>query len=164
MTDLAVRRAQTGDVAAFEDVYRAHVGMVYALSYRLAGSAAKAEELTQDVFVKAWRRLATFHHDSAFSTWLRRLATHAIIDELRKDQRRDKAHETREHAPVRDVGALVDLDRALQTLPEKARLVFVLHDIEGHPHEEIGQMLGITAGTSRGQLHRARSLLQEALS
>lgn len=162
-TELAVRRAQAGDRAAFETLYRDHVGMVFALALRMSGTRARADELTQEVFVRAWRRLPTFRHDSRFSTWLKRLATHAIIDELRKHQRRDRGRETRTEAPRQSTGARVDLERAICSLPDKAREVFVLHDIEGYRHTEIAQMMGITAGTARGQLHRARTLLREAL-
>jgi len=158
-----VRSAQRGDRGAFEQLYRAHAGMVYALALRMSGSSARAEELTQEVFVRAWRRLPSFRFDSRFTTWLRRLSTHAIIDELRKHQRRDKGREARSEAPRRAHHDRMDLDRAICQLPEKARQVFVLHDVEGFKHTEIAQMMGITAGTARGQLHRARALLREAL-
>jgi RNA polymerase sigma-70 factor (ECF subfamily) len=158
-----VRRAQQGDRSAFELLYRNHVGRVYALALRMSGSAARAEELTQEVFVRTWHRLPSFRFDSSFGTWLHRLATHAIIDELRKQQRRDKGRETRTEAPRRAHDASLDLDRAICQLPDKARQVFVLHDVEGFKHTEIAQMMGITEGTARGQLHRARALLREAL-
>jgi len=158
-----VRAAQQGERRAFEELYRRHVGRVYALALRMSGSKARAEELTQEVFVRAWRRLPSFRHDSSFGTWLRRLATHAVIDGLRKHQRRDKGREHRTVAPRTSPNARVDLDRAICTLPDKARQVFVLHDVEGFKHTEIAQMMGITPGTARGQLHRARALLREAL-
>jgi RNA polymerase sigma-70 factor (ECF subfamily) len=158
-----VRRAQQGDRVAFEALYRRHAARIHALALRMSGSQARAEELTQEVFVRAWRRLPSFRHDSQFGTWLRRLATHGIIDELRKHQRRDKGREVRTEAPRTTPHARVDLDRAICTLPDKARQVFVLHDVEGFKHTEIAQMMGITPGTARGQLHRARALLREAL-
>jgi RNA polymerase sigma-70 factor (ECF subfamily) len=166
-----VRRAQAGDLGAFESLYRAHVNRVYALSYRLSGNADLAEELTQEVFVRAWRKLGSFRGESAFSTWLHPLAVNVALSERRARRRRESRVTTtddiealdRDGTPVPTGGAL-DLERALRTLPEGAREVFVLHDVYGYTHEEVGSLAGIAAGTSKAQLHRARALLREALS
>lgn len=164
--DLTARRAQEGDLAAFEELYRENVGRIHALAVRMSGSRARADELTQDVFVKAWTRLDTYRCEARFSTWLRSLAVRAIIDGMRSDKRRrarqERAAPPRSTPPAR-MGR-VDLERAIGGLPPKARQVFVLHDIEGYRHDEIGEMLGIRPGTARGQLHRARQLLREALT
>ena len=169
MTD-AVRAAQAGDPAAFRVLYDAHVGRVHALCLRLAGERALAEELTQDVFVKAWHQLGSYRGESAFSTWLHRVAVNEVMGRFRSQGRRGR-HETAEDLdlldPVARTGsegaAAVDLDQAIARLPDGARRVFVLHDVEGFQHEEIAQMTGIAAGTSKAQLHRARRLLRESL-
>lgn len=169
MTDL-VRRAQAGDRAAFEGVYREHAPRVYALCLRLTGNVSDAEERTQDVFVQAWRRLATFRGESAFATWLHRLTVNLVLTERRTARRREARV-----LPVEDPGTLerndgatrpgerLDLERAIAALPAGAREVFVLFDIEGFTHEEIGRRCGIAAGTSKAQLFRARRLLREML-
>jgi RNA polymerase sigma-70 factor (ECF subfamily) len=171
-----VRRAQDGDEAAFEGIYRECAGRVYALCLRLTGNAAEAEERTQDVFVRAWQRLGTFRGESAFTSWLHRLAVNVVLAERRATQRREQRVQ-----PVEDPGALerpgrsaagwegggwgeqIDLERAVAALPEGAREVFVLHDIEGYRHDEIAAQAGIAAGTSKAQLFRARRLLREML-
>ena len=165
----AVRRAQGGDQTAFRALYEAHSGRVYALCLRLAASTAEAEELTQDVFVRAWQRLETFRGESAFSTWLHRLAVNLILtrrEALRKREARFVTGEgllERVAGRVRSPGMSMDFESAMDALPERARDVFVLHDVEGYKHEEIGEMMGITAGTSKSQLHRARMLLRRVL-
>jgi len=169
MIDL-VRRAREGDQDAFEGLYRAHAGRVFALCLRLTGDRVAAEERTQDVFVRVWERLESFRGESAFSTWLHRLAVNVVLGERRGSDRRE-----RRVAPSGDdpaytqagvtppVGLSVDLERAIAALPEGAREVFVLFDIEGYSHEEIGTLCGIAAGTSKAQLFRARRLLREKL-
>ena len=158
-----VERARAGDLGAFEALYRANVGRVHALARRMCASQAFAEEMTQEVFVRAWRKLHLFRGTSAFSTWLHRLAVNAILDGMRREKRLAEP----DIDPPQNVrflhGGRLDLERAIASLPTKARAVFVLHDVEGFKHDEIGEMMGITSGTSRGQLHRARQLLREAL-
>jgi RNA polymerase sigma-70 factor (ECF subfamily) len=165
-----VRRAQAGEVPAFEQLYRENMGRVYALCLRLSCDAALAEELTQDVFVRAWEKLGSFRGDSAFSSWLYPLAVNVALSERRSRRRRTaRVMATDDLTPfdrserLEEPGAAVDLERALATLPDGARAVFVLHDVEGYRHEEIARLTGIATGTSKAQLHRARRLLREAL-
>jgi len=173
-----VDRARAGDVGAFEALYRANVARVYALALRLTADQRDATELTQDVFVHAWRRLATFRGDAAFATWLHRIAVNSLFMRVRGDRRRadrirSEADEPsgsegsvvfdQNHARVVDVGQVVDLERAIAALPPGARRVFVLHDVLGYRHEEIARLTGLAEGTLRAQLHRARKLLMEAL-
>ena len=167
---LTVRRAQKGDTAAFESLYRENLGRVYAICLRLSGDAVCAEELTQDVFVRAWEKLDTFQGKSAFSTWLHRLAVNVVLGERRSEKVRvGKVFGTDDlemfDAPTRhaDPGCGIDLERAIAALPPGARAVLVLHDVEGYRHEEIAEMHGTAVGTSKAQLHRARRLLREML-
>jgi RNA polymerase sigma-70 factor (ECF subfamily) len=168
-----VARAAAGDRRAFEALYRAHVGRVFSVCVRMCGDRARAEELTQDVFVRAWEKLPLFRGESAFSTWLHRLAVNVILN-ARKSERRDGSR-IEEDADGDGVDALptrggghhgerLDLEAAIAKLPPGARRVFVLHDVEGYKHEEIAEMLGVTSGGSKAQLHRARMLLREALT
>jgi RNA polymerase sigma-70 factor, ECF subfamily len=168
--DLTVRRAQQGETAAFEQLYREHVGRVHALCLRLSGDPARAEELTQDVFVRAWEKLGSFQGKSAFGTWLHRLAVNVVLGDRRSEAVRvhrvfgteePERYERAGRAP--EPGHAMDLERAIATLPPGARAVFVLHDVEGYRHEEIAAMQGSAVGTSKAQLHRARRLLREAL-
>jgi RNA polymerase sigma-70 factor, ECF subfamily len=165
-----IQKAREGDVAAFEQLYRANVGRVYALCLRLASDANLAEELTQDVFVRAWQKLGSFRGESAFSSWLYPLTVNVALTERRSRVRRtSRVFGTEDPAaferPVRIAGPELgfDLERALALLPPGARSVFVLHDVEGYRHGEIAQLTGVAAGTSKAQLHRARRLLREAL-
>lgn len=167
LVDPRVAAALDGDLAAFESLYRDNVGRIHALAVRMCGSRAFAEELTQEVFVKAWRRLDRFDGRAKFGTWLHRLAVNAILDGMRHESYEPEPTEKIAHLPdnvrVLRQGRL-DLERAIATLPPKARAVFVLHDVEGYKHAEIGEMMGISPGTARGQLHRARRLLREVLA
>jgi RNA polymerase sigma-70 factor (ECF subfamily) len=164
-----VRRAQAGDQDAFHTLYREHAGRVYALCLRLSGDRAAAEELTQDVFVRVWQKLRTFRGDSAFSTWVHRLATNVALMAQRSRTRRERRVNPVEDPALYDrgvaptAGARIDLDQALARLPNGAREVFVLHDVEGYGHAEIGRLLGIAEGTSKAQLFRARRLLRGML-
>lgn len=164
-----VEQAQRGERRAFETLYREHVGRVYALCLRMSGDADRAEELTQDVFVRAWSRLSSFRGDSAFGTWLHRIAVNAVLQKRRGDRRRELRVETRDAleldapAPRERPGDRMDLERAVAALPEGARAVFVLHDVQGYKHHEIADMMGLAVGTTKAQLHRARRLLREAL-
>ena len=169
VSDDLVARARAGERAAFEALYRAHVGRVYALCLRLSADRGRAEELTQDTFVLAWQRLGTFRGESAFGSWLHRIAVNAMLGERRATGRRERRVMPLEEPPAGraaapDPALAVDLERAVAALPPGARAVFVLHDIEGYVHEEIGTMMGIAAGTSKAQLHRARRLLRAGLT
>jgi len=170
VTDELVRRAQAGDQKAFRDLYQQLAGRVYALCLRLTGDAGAAEERTQDVFVRAWDKLRSFRGESLFSSWLHRLAVNVVMNERRTTIRREQrvtpvaAPEVLERGKGEPtVGLSIDLERAIAALPEGAREVFVLYDIEGYSHAEIGEMTGIAEGTSKAQLFRARQLLREKL-
>jgi RNA polymerase sigma-70 factor (ECF subfamily) len=164
-----VARAASGDTAAFERLYRTHVGRVHALAVRML-SVEEAGEATQDVFVRAWQRLASFRGEAAFGTWLHRVAINVILTRrAAHGTRRDRFvddDELLDRLPAKagraDVG--MDLGSAIATLPGGAKQVFVLHDIEGYRHEEIAERLGVTTGTTKAQLHRARMLLRRRLS
>lgn len=165
-----VARARAGDVAAFEQLYRQNVGRAYALCLRMTADPALAEELTQEVFVRAWQKLKTFRGNSAFATWLHRIAVNVVLGERRTRSRRAARITTTDDVAALDApaspltpGVRMDLEEALARLPEGARTVFVLHDVEGYRHHEIASMTGMAAGTSKAQLHRARRLLREAL-
>ena len=165
-----IRRARAGDTAAFERLYRANVGRVYALCLRLAGDSVRAEELTQDAFVRAWEKLGSFRGDAAFSTWLHRIAVNVFLMSTRSEGRRSaRLRVVGDSVEVESAGRSsspddgIDLEKAIGGLPEGARTVFVLHDIEGYQHDEIARLMNIAPGTSKSQLHRARKLLREAL-
>ncbi|PYO86059.1 MAG: RNA polymerase subunit sigma-24 [Gemmatimonadetes bacterium] len=173
MPDLTdrVRRAQDGDETAFRELYDEHAGRIYALCLRLTGDAATAQERTQDAFVRAWERLRSFRGDSAFGTWLHRLAVNVVLMERRGRSRRERrvtpasgeaAFEGASGGPPAP-GERLDLEGAIAALPAGAREVFVLFDVEGYSHEEIAGMCGIAVGTSKAQLFRARRLLREML-
>ena len=165
--------AARGDRRAYERLYRANVGKVFSLCTRMCGNRDRAEELTQDVFVRAWEKLPQFRGDSLFSTWLHRLAVNVVLNARKSDGRHRAresdedeekgmdAYEATRQAPA---GERLDLEAAIASLPPGARRVFVLHDVEGYKHEEIAEQLGVTAGGSKAQLHRARRLLREALT
>jgi RNA polymerase sigma-70 factor (ECF subfamily) len=168
-----VTLAASGDRRAFERLYRAHVGQVFSLCLRMSADRALAEELTQDVFVRAWEKLGLFRGEAAFGTWLHRLAVNVVLNRRRVDGvRKSRFAETEDEGDFGDTlaarptqpGDRMDLEAAIGTLPPGARRVFVLHDIEGYTHEEIAEQLGITTGGSKAQLHRARMLLREALN
>lgn len=163
-----VAAAASGDRRAFERVYRSHVDRVFALAVRMLGDRVLAEEVTQDVFVRVWEKLPGYRGESAFSTWLHRVAVNVMLSRRKTSsiqQRRTADDEALDSAPGRHdaVGERLDLDGAIAQLPAGARRVFVLHDVEGFTHEEIGDQLGITPGGSKAQLHRARMLLRAAL-
>ena len=169
MSDL-VRRAQAGDRAAFRQLYEEHVERIYALCLRLTGDPEEAMEGTQDAFVRAWGKLGTFRGEAAFSTWLHRLAVNVVLAGRRSAGRRERRAEAAAAesgprvVPAPRAGLGVDLERAIARLPPGARAVFVLYDVEGYRHQEIAELTGIAAGTSKAQLHRARRLLREALA
>lgn len=166
-----VALAARGDTGAFERVYHAHLSRVHNLARRMAGPEA-ADELTQDVFVRVWQKLSTFRGEASFTTWLHRLAVNVIIERFRtlgtaRDRFLADGETVLERLPARTTtrpDARMDLEQAMSRLPAGARAVFVLHDIEGYRHEEIGSLLGVSVGTSKSQLHRARMTLRTQLN
>jgi RNA polymerase sigma-70 factor (ECF subfamily) len=165
---ITIARAQRGDMQAYEQLYRVHVARVHALCLRLGGDATRAEDLVQEVFLRAWERIGTFEGRSSFATWLYRLAMNRVTDLLRSEIRRSVHHADAERVaevPQRQVApdARIDLESAIRALPPGARFVFVMHDVEGRSHEEIAAAAGIAVGTSKSQLYRARRLLREML-
>ncbi len=165
-----VSRAQGGDVTAFENLYRTHSARIYATCLRMVADPSRAEDLTQEAFVRAWQKLSSFRGKSAFGTWLHRLAVNLVLGDLRSQSRRPaesvdpvELQALPDQGPVRRPEAGIDLERAIAALPPQARCVFVLHDIEGYRHHEIGRLMGIAVGTSKAHLHRARRILREEL-
>jgi len=163
-----VALAAAGDGSAFERVYRAHVARIHNLTRRMLGSEM-ADEVTQDIFVRVWQKLGTFRGESAFSTWLHRLALNVVIERRRsfaiyRERMTDdpSALDLITVPPVR-TDLRVDFEQAMEQLPPGAREIFVLHDVEGYKHREIAEMLQIACGTSKRQLHRARMLMREHL-
>jgi len=169
-----IRAAAAGDTAAFEQLYRQHYRRVYSLCLRMLGNQTQAEDLTQEVFLQVFRKLGSFRGDSAFTTWLHRLTVNQVLMHFRK--RGVKLEHTSEEGDFTNVVdtplqstrriSMVDrlaLEKAIAELPPGYRTVFTLHDIEGYEHEEIADMLGVSIGTSKSQLHKARMRLRELL-
>ena len=173
-------RVQEGDANAFEVLYRRYVDRIYPLTLRMSGDVVRAEELTQDIFVRAWEKIRLFHARSSFYTWLYRLAMNHVLQKERSRRREERrvlapdpsrlrlsaaSRAPESNLPISDCSAdsRIDLQRALSRLPKKARAVLILHEMEGKSHPEIARLMGIAPGTSKAQLHRARSLLKEAL-
>ena len=172
--DSDVARAAAGDRGAFERLYRQNVNRVFSLCARMVADRARAEELTQDVFVRAWEKLHLFRGESSFATWLHRLTVNVVLNARKSDGRQKTRFEENDEETGMDAhagivgmplapGDLLDLEQAVEKLPPGARRVFVLHDVEGYKHEEIAEQLAITTGGSKAQLHRARMLLRRAL-
>ena len=166
-----IARVRAGDGAAERALYDAHVDRVYRLAYRLAGDDELAREFTQDTFVRAFERLDSFRGEARLSTWLHAITTSVVLNGLRKVKRfRRRETDLTEASDVSRPGrrAEPDLKRrlagAIDGLPDGYRTVFVMHDVEGYTHEEIGVALGIETGTSKAQLSRARARLREALA
>jgi RNA polymerase sigma-70 factor (ECF subfamily) len=163
-----VERVRAGDVSALEDLYRRHVGLVHGLCLRMVGDEVRAEELTQDTWVRVWERLRGFEARSAFTTWLYRVATNVVLESERgrgrREVRESLAGEGADRTPPDAVVDRLVLERAILDLPPRARAVFLLHDIEGHSHAEIGRILDIASGTSRAQLFFAREKLRRELA
>ena len=163
-----VAAAAAGDVRAFERVYRRHVARIHSTAVRMLGSG-EADDATQDVFVRAWQRLGQFRGDSAFGTWLFRLAVNVMLSRREVVATRHKRHvddaELIETLSSPDASPEMGLDfqAAIERLPPGMRQIFVLHDIEGYKHDEIASMLGIAQGTSKSQLHRVRMILRKFL-
>jgi RNA polymerase sigma-70 factor, ECF subfamily len=163
-----VRKAAAGDTVAFERIYRRHAARIHTLCRRML-SEDEADDATQEVFIRAWQKLALFRGDAAFSTWLHRLAINLILG--RREREAKQRHRfgadpetvaaavARRHQP----GLRLDMEAAVSTLPAGAREVFVLHDVEGYTHEEIAGLLAVSPGTSKSQLHRARMALRQYL-
>lgn len=164
-----VRKAADGDHDAFERLYRDHVGRVYSLAFRMVGEE-QADDLTQEVFIRAWNKLGTFKGTARFGTWLHRLAVNHILSRRTTIRKREARHVAGDGVLARVVaprrrasGVAMDLETAMGALPPRAREVFVLYDVEGYSHDEIAQALGVSVGTSKSQLHRARMLMREQL-
>jgi len=173
--DSDVARAAAGDRGAFERLYRQNVNRVFSLCARMVADRGRAEELTQDVFVRAWEKLHLFRGESSFATWLHRLTVNVVLNARKSEGRQKTRFEENDedsgmdaHAGIVGMplapGDLLDLEKAVEKLPPGARRVFLLHDVEGYKHEEIAEMLGVTSGATKAQLHRARLLLREALN
>ena len=163
-----IGRAQKADARAFERLYRLHIDRVYGLCLRMTGNVSEAEDCAQEAFIQAWEKLGKFRGDSAFATWLHRIAVNSVLGRMRKSKReQDRILAVADVVPLPletgDSGELRDLSQAVQRLPDGARHVFVLHAVYGYSHDETGDMLGIASGTSKAQLHRARRLLTQQL-
>jgi RNA polymerase sigma factor (sigma-70 family) len=167
-----VGAAARGEMAAFEALYRRHSGRIHGVIVRLVGShGSRAEDLTQDAFVRAWQALPAFRFESAFGTWLHRLAVNTALMDLRSRKSRpqdDGDEDAFEALGTPDsaghgTALSIDLERAVASLPPRARAVLVLYDVEGWQHEEIAAELGMAVGSSKAQLHRARHLLRDRL-
>lgn len=169
-----VDRCRTGDLAAFEEIYRAHSGKLYSLACRMLGNPADAEDLVQEIFLSAHRKLEGFRGEAALGTWLYRLATNQCLDYLRsRAARSSQVTDTIADEPslpdaasrgiAERTVAKMDLERAVAQLPEGARAAFVLHDVQGLEHREVAEVLGIAEGTSKSQVHKARLRLRSLL-
>lgn len=172
---LLAQSAAQGDMGAFEELYRKHQRRVYALCLRMTNNAAEAEDLTQEAFVQLYRKIGSFRGESAFTTWLHRLTVNQALMHFRKKSVKLELTTEEGETPVQIVNGtenphrmpVVDriaLDRAIAQLPNGYRTVFILHDVEGHEHEEIARMLGCSVGTSKSQLHKARMKLRGLLT
>jgi len=169
-----VERCRAGDLAAFETIYRTHSGRLYSVACRVLGNPTDAEDLLQEIFLAAHRKLESFRGDSALGTWLYRLAMNLCLDHLRSRAARSGqlTDSLDEEYGLDDAGsrrlaertvAKMDLERALAQLPDGCRTAFVLHDVEGLEHREVGEVLGIAEGTSKSQVHKARMRLRAML-
>jgi RNA polymerase sigma-70 factor (ECF subfamily) len=173
------RLAQQGNAAAFESLYQLHNRRVYSLCLRMVGNTAEAEDLTQEAFLQLFRKISTFRGESAFSTWLHRLAVNVVLMKLRKKSGKEMSLEQvtdpdeESGTPRRDFGTLdvrlsgsldrVNLQRAVEQLPPGYKAVFVLHDVQGFEHNEIAEIMGCSIGNSKSQLHKARMRLRDLL-
>jgi RNA polymerase sigma-70 factor (ECF subfamily) len=173
----AIERAKQGDSAAFEILYDLHKRRVYSLCLRMTANTAEAEDLTQEAFLQLFRKIGTFRGESAFSTWLHRMAVNVVLMRLRKKGLPlvplDETLESEDETPKKELGALdkvlsgsvdrMELQRAVEALPPGYRSIFVLHDVEGYEHNEIATLVGCSIGNSKSQLHKARMKLRELL-
>jgi RNA polymerase sigma-70 factor (ECF subfamily) len=169
-----ITRCRNGDLGAFEELYRQHASRLYNLASRMAPTRADAEDLLQEIFLLAHRKLETFKGDSALSTWLYRLGMNVCLDFVRSRQARsgrvtDSLDDDEPGGPPApqtaplDTVARVDLERAIAELPAGCRAAFLLHDVEGFEHHEVGDILGVSAGTSKSQVHKARVKIRSFL-
>ncbi|HEX8282762.1 MAG TPA: sigma-70 family RNA polymerase sigma factor [Pyrinomonadaceae bacterium] len=169
------RRAAAGDMQAFEELFRLHRRLVYGLSLRMTQDVAEAEDITQEVFVLLFRKAGSFRGEANFTTWLHRLTVNQVLMRFRRAKaRREDALEDEEgqpREPARDVapkhGQVIDriaLESAITQLPPGYRAAFILHDVEGYDHEEVARLLGCAVGTSKSQLHKARTKLRKILA
>jgi RNA polymerase sigma-70 factor (ECF subfamily) len=169
-----VERCRRGDLAAFEDLYRAHAGKLFSVACRMLGNASDAEDLLQEIFLSAHRKLDGFRGESALGTWLYRLATNHCLDYLRSRAARTnqltdtlddepRLYEASSRGLAEQTVAKMDLERAMARLPEGCRAAFVLHDVQGLEHREVAEALGIAEGTSKSQVHKARLRLRAML-
>ena len=173
----AIERAKQGDAEAFETLYNLHKRRVYSLCLRMTANTAEAEDLTQEAFLQLFRKISTFRGESAFSTWLHRMAVNVVLMRLRKKGLPvvplEDTMEGEEETPKKEPGALdpslagsidrLELDRAIGSLPPGYRTIFVLHDVEGYEHNEIAGLVGCSIGNSKSQLHKARMKLRDLL-
>jgi RNA polymerase sigma-70 factor, ECF subfamily len=173
----AIERAKQGDAEAFEALYNLHKRRVYSLCLRMTANTAAAEDLTQEAFLQLFRKIGTFRGESAFSTWLHRMAVNVVLMQLRKKGLPivplEENIETEEESPRKELGAddprlagsidRMQLQRSIGALPPGYRMIFLLHDVEGYEHNEIAEMVGCSIGNSKSQLHKARMKLREIL-
>jgi RNA polymerase sigma-70 factor (ECF subfamily) len=173
----AIERAKQGDAGAFEALYNLHKRRVYSLCLRMTANTASAEDLTQEAFLQLFRKIGTFRGESAFSTWLHRMAVNVVLMQLRKKGLPlvplEETMETEEDSPRKEPGAddprlagsvdRMQLQRSIASLPPGYRMIFLLHDVEGYEHNEIAAMVGCSIGNSKSQLHKARMKLREIL-
>lgn len=173
----AIERAKQGDAEAFETLYHLHKRRVYSLCLRMTANTAAAEDLTQEAFLQLFRKIATFRGESAFSTWLHRMAVNVVLMQLRRKGLAvvplEDTVESEEESPRKEPGAedirltgsidRLELRRAIEDLPQGYRTIFLLHDVEGYEHNEIATMVGCSIGNSKSQLHKARMKLRELL-
>lgn len=170
-----VERCRQGDLAAFEELYRAHAGKLFSVACRMLGNPTDAEDLLQEIFLSAHRKLDGFRGESALGTWLYRLATNHCLDYLRsRAARTDQLTDVLDDEPglylagsrglAEQTVMKMDLERAMARLPEGCRAAFVLHDVQGLEHREVADVLGIAEGTSKSQVHKARLRLRAILS
>jgi len=173
----AIERAKQGDAEAFEALYNLHKRRVYSLCLRMTANTAAAEDLTQEAFLQLFRKIGTFRGESAFSTWLHRMAVNVVLMQLRKKGLPvvplEENIETEEETPRKELGAddprlagsidRMQLERSIAGLPPGYRMIFLLHDVEGYEHNEIAEIVGCSIGNSKSQLHKARMKLREIL-
>jgi len=168
-----VRNAQQGDESGFKQLFDLNVNRIYAFCLRMSASTQLAEEITQDVFVKAWENLHKFRGESKFSTWLHSIAVNEFLTKKRTEKRFIQRFTTTDdftkfdrHGEKSEIhfNTNIDLENAIASLPAQAKTVLILHDIEGYRHKEIAEMMNIEAGTSKAHLHRARKILREELT
>ena len=166
-------RIRSGDGTAFETLYQQHAPRLYNLAYRMAGTATDADDLLQDIFLIAYRKVGSFRGESSLGTWLYRLAMNHCLDVLRSRQsRQEQQTDSLDEegaapppaAPALGAVSRIDLDRAIGRLPQACRAAFLLHDVEGFGHQEVGTILGISEGTSKSQVHKARLRIRAYLT